>query len=63
MKLEELVEVYILLCEKDDAILYYTEQEGEDLVDFLHYISQHSEIKAINDNWYFRVRSSDITRQ
>ena len=54
---------FVFLCEKDDAILYYTEQEGEDLVDFLHYISQHSEIKAINDNWYFRVRSSDITRQ
>lgn len=54
---------FVFLCKDEDVSLYYIEQEGEKLSDFLRYIGQHSSIRSIGENWYSRVNSSDITRQ
>lgn len=53
---------FVFLCKNYDVTLYYIELEGEDLSDFLRYVGQYSDLKAIGDNWYIRVRSSDIVR-
>lgn len=53
---------FVFLCENIDVVIYYTKMEADDLSSFLSYISQHSDIKALDDNWYCRCRDSDVTR-
>ena len=53
---------FVFLCQNEDVVVYYTEEEGEALSKFLQYVSQDSKVKSINDNWYLEIRSSDTTR-
>ena len=49
-------------CKNDDVTIFYVEKEGEKLEYFLSYVGQHDPVEQIAENWYFRVRESDVTR-
>ena len=54
---------FVFLCKNYDVTLYYTQQEGEKLSDFLRYVGQDYEIKAMNKCWYIRVSPCEPIRQ
>lgn len=53
----------VFFCKNHVVTIYYTETKGEWLEYFLNYVGQHSDVKLIDENWYFDVELSDIVRE
>lgn len=50
------------LCVNEDAVLYYTEEEGESLERWLDYIGQDCDVIMLKPNWYIGIDPSDVER-
>ena len=53
---------FVFLCVNEDAVLYYTEEEGESLERWLDYIGQDCDVIMLKPNWYIGIDPSDVER-
>ena len=53
---------FVFFCVNEDAVLYYTEKEGEALEYLLYYIGQDYDVTMLKPKWYIRVDPTEFER-